>query len=508
MGGAPIAGLSANDLTNLATDHGSVPMQIGALLLLDEGTAPMADELVSVIEQRLARVPRLGERLRRPPWGCGRPYWEGAPHGTRGLVALAPAPAPADDAGLVDAAVEEVLRRLPRDRPLWRTVVYADSGGRARGLVVVMHHVLADGIGGLAVLAELVDTGVESTRETRGARNPSPLSRRALARDAWTRRWSAVRSAPSTLRGLTAGLRELGGVPRQDAAPSSLLQPTSSRRRAEVVEVDLAAVVDAAHAQGATVNDVLLVAVSGALRSLLDVRGEQLDEVLISVPVSGRPTASSADLGNQVGVLPVAVPLTPDPAVRLAAVRDQRARLGTSAPRASSGAVLSVLFRGLATLGIFQWFVRRQRLVHTFLTNLRGPAEPLALARGRIRRLVPIATVPGNVTVSFDVLSYAGRLLVSVVYDPDRMPDHALLRDALALELTRDERRSGSPQGVNRPDQEDRDHADGVDEAMGEDPGPQGAVVVADGGVEDRVDGGDSYADESVLGVEEPEDHG
>jgi diacylglycerol O-acyltransferase / wax synthase len=184
---------------------------------------------------------------------------------------------------------------------------------------------------------------------------------------------------------------------------TSLLQPTSPRRRIEVVEVDLATIVAAAHAQGATVNDMLLVAVGGALRRLLVARGEQLDEVLISVPVSGRPAASSSDLGNQVGVLPVAVPLAEDPAVRLAAVRDQRARLGTSAPRASSGAVLSVLFRGLAALGIFQWFVRRQRLVHTFLTNLRGPTQPLALAGSHIRRLVPIATVPGNVTVSFDV---------------------------------------------------------------------------------------------------------
>jgi diacylglycerol O-acyltransferase / wax synthase len=176
---------------------------------------------------------------------------------------------------------------------------------------------------------------------------------------------------------------------------TSLLQPTSPRRRIEVVEVDLATIVAAAHAQGATVNDMLLVAVGGALRRLLVARGEKLDEVLISVPVSGRPAASSSDLGNQVGVLPVAVPLAEDPAVRLAAVRDQRARLGTSAPRASSGAVLSVLFRGLAALGIFQWFVRRQRLVHTFLTNLRGPTQPLALAGSHIRRLVPIATVPG-----------------------------------------------------------------------------------------------------------------
>ncbi len=428
----PIARLSTNDLTSVATDRGPVPMQVGAALLLDEDSASSAAELAKVIEQRLARVPRLGERLRRAPWGCGRPYWEGAPLGATGLVTVATAPP--GDAGLVGTAVDEVLRRLPRDRPPWRAVVYADPAGRARGLAVVMHHVLADGIGGLAVLAELVDSA-DGTREPQGAPRPAP-SRHELARDAWIQRWSALRSAPSTVRGLVAGLRELGGIPRQEAGRTSLLQPTSSSRRVEIVEVDLAPVVAAAHAHGATVNDLLLVAVSGALRRLLAARDEQLDHVLISVPVSGRSATSSADLGNQVGVLPVAVPLDEDPALRLAAVRDQRARLGTLAPRASSGAVLSVLFRGLAAVGIFQWFVRRQRLVHTFLTNLHGPTEPVALAGTRVRRLVPIATVPGNVTVSFDVLSYAGRLLISVVYDPDRVPDHALLADALADELT------------------------------------------------------------------------
>ena len=429
-----ITRLSANDLTNLATDHGSVPMQIGAAILLDAESAPRAEELVAIVEQRLARVARLGERLRRPPVGFGRPYWEPAPLGTAGLVCMAAAPA--HDGWVIDAAVQQVLRRLPRDRPLWRVVVYADPAGRALGLVVVMHHVLADGIGGLAVLAELVDTDGDDTRRPVSATGAAPPDSRALARDAWTRRWAAIRSAPTTLRGFTAGLRELGGVPRPEAAPSSLLRPTSPRRGVDVVDVELADVVDAAHAQGATVNDLLLVAVSGALRRLLVSRGERLDEVVISIPVSARSAASAADLGNQVGVLPVRVPLAEDASVRLAAVRGQRARLGTAAPRASSGVVLSVLFRALAAVGLFQRFVSRQRLVHTFVTNLHGPSEPLVLAGSRIRRLVPIATVPGNVTVSFDVLSYAGRLLVSVVHDPELVPDHALIRDALEDELT------------------------------------------------------------------------
>lgn len=431
LAGPPIARLSADDLTNLATDRGSVPMHIGAVLLLDEESAPQATELASVVEQRLARVPRLGQRLRRPPIGCGRPYWEPAPQAASGLVALASAPV--DEAALVDTAVEEVLHRLPRDRPLWRAVVFADSLGQARGVVVVMHHVLADGIGGLAVLAELVDGGAPA--QPSAGQPPSP-SRRELAHDAWARRWTAVRAVPAALRGLAAGLRELGGFPRRQADPCSLLQPTSPRRGVEVVEVELSPVVAAAHGREATVNDVVLVAVSGALRRLLTARGERLGDIVVSVPVSGRAATSGEELGNKVGVLPLTVPLVEDPDVRLAAVQKQRARLGTSAPRASSGAVLSVLFRGLAALGVFAWFINRQRLVHTFLTNLRGPTEPLYLGGARVRRVVPVALTPGNATVSFVVLSYAGRLLISVVYDPDHMPDHELLRDALEDELT------------------------------------------------------------------------
>ena len=34
---------------------------------------------------------------------------------------------------------------------------------------------------------------------------------------------------------------------------------------------------------------------------------------------------------------------------------------------------------------------------------------------------------PGNTTVTFDVLSYAGRLCVSVVADPAAVPDRELL---------------------------------------------------------------------------------
>jgi hypothetical protein len=60
--------------------------------------------------------------------------------------------------------------------------------------------------------------------------------------------------------------------------------------------------------------------------------------------------------------------------------------------------------------------------VHTFVTNVRGPADRLLVDGTPVVALVPLAVNPGNVAVSFDVLSYAGTLAVTVVADPDLVP--------------------------------------------------------------------------------------
>jgi hypothetical protein len=77
----------------------------------------------------------------------------------------------------------------------------------------------------------------------------------------------------------------------------------------------------------------------------------------------------------------------------------------------------------------------RALLVHTFVTNLRGPAEPLTFAGAPVRAVIPIPATPGNVTITFGVLSYAGMLRITAVSDPSRMPDVAVLTAALRQEL-------------------------------------------------------------------------
>jgi diacylglycerol O-acyltransferase len=425
---------SPTDLMQLASDLPGAPMQVAAVLVL--GAAPALD-LTAVREgigQRIRSVPRLRQRLVRTPFAGGRPVWvDDVDFDIRDHVDAVRCPAPGDENALLGVVAETVARRLSRSRPLWSaTLVTSLSDGRA-ALVVMLHHVLADGIGGLAVLARLFDDA--PTIPEAGSPRPLPTSR-ALFLDASAARFHALARLPAGCRHLRAALAELTAGGTTGAPRSSLNQPIGPGRSIAVARADLARVRRVAHAHGATVNDVVLTAVTGALHAALRHRGEDVDRFVISVPVAVRRAADAAHLGNRIGVMPVPVTVAGDPDQRLAAIarttRDRR-----PADPGASAALLGPVFRLLAQVGAFRWFVDRQRRVTTMVTNLRGPADRLSFLGIPVIEVLPVSPITGNVTVGFAVLSYAGTLVVTVLADPVRCPDLALLRARLQNELDR-----------------------------------------------------------------------
>ncbi len=81
--------------------------------------------------------------------------------------------------------------------------------------------------------------------------------------------------------------------------------------------------------------------------------------------------------------------------------------------------------------------MNHQRLVTTFVTNIRGPRTPMAFAGVRVSEIIPISSIAGNGTVAFAVLSYCGTLTVTIIADPDHCPDLAPIATALSEELQR-----------------------------------------------------------------------
>jgi WS/DGAT/MGAT family acyltransferase len=411
VAGPEIDRANATDLMEFLTDTTGHPNIVAAVLMLD-GTPSLA-ELRHALEERIRAVPRMRRLLVRSPFGCGRAIWVDDPNfdidnhvGTidtyRGTEFEA-----------LEYAAELAAARVRDYRPLWSSYLITHLEGGRSALLITLHHVLADGIGGIATLSKLVDDAPPVPL----GKFPQPRpGRGALFRDAVRTRARAVRNLPAGVRKVAAAASELGLSGTRRAPKTSLNRKTQRHRTLWVARAELAAVRATGHKYDATVNDVLLTAVSGTLGKLLRHRGETVDRLVVSVPVSARKEANVTELGNQVGAMLVEVPLSGDPFERLATIAETT-RKRKSQTRGTSAVLLTPALRGLGWLGLLRLYVRRQRRVNTFVTNVRGPKERLSLLGIPVREVIPVGYTTGNVTVSFTALSYAGRLVVTATTD-------------------------------------------------------------------------------------------
>ncbi|MGP3915987.1 wax ester/triacylglycerol synthase domain-containing protein [Nonomuraea sp. 10N515B] len=420
---------SMGDLLNLVVDVGPVPMQAGACLILDGGPAFDVTHARRLIAERIGTVPRLRQRLAPTPPGCGRPLWIDDPgFDLDHHLQVIACPPPGDEDALLDLAVAVIGQPLDRSKPLWTITLVTGLSEDRIALIACFHHVLADGIGGLAVLGCLVD-GAPAPPPTFSY--PVPPLRRAAA-DAWATRLRALAHLPHLWPTLKRAAAELG-TPRR-AARCSLNRPVGPRQRLATVTVRLDGIRRYAHAHAATVNDAALAAITGAVRALLRGRGESIPDLVVSVPVSARASTTAARLGNQIGVMPVRLPTEDGLADRLrrtAAIT--RARKSTTI--GGSAALLTAVNWILARLHLLGWLLNHQHLIHTAATNLRGPTEPVSFDGAIVRTIIPISLARGNVTIAFSMLSYAGILAVTIAADADRTPDLPSLVAALQEEF-------------------------------------------------------------------------
>src|SRR5664279_1828408 len=267
MGGSGmgIQRASPNDVMELVCDVSGTSMQVAAVLVLQTQSPVEVAAVRSAIADRVMAVPRLRQRLVDTPFGCGRPVWIDDPgFDISNHVTSAECAAPGDERALLDVVAQRITQRLPPGRPLWSATLITGLADGNAALTVVFHHVLADGIGGLAVLAQLVD-GIPIGPDPAFPRQP-PRGR-DLFLDAARSRLRTVGRLPAGMVRLRAAVRELGGSHGTRAQRCSLNRPIGMGRSLGVARVDLAAVRAAAHAQGGTANDVILTAVTGALRN-------------------------------------------------------------------------------------------------------------------------------------------------------------------------------------------------------------------------------------------------
>jgi diacylglycerol O-acyltransferase / wax synthase len=432
--GPAIERASSADLAFLAMDNGQAPQQFAVILILERPGDFSLAQLQQLIANRIVALPRLRQKLIKVAPGCGRPVWvDDGDFNIDHHVRAVSCRAPGDQRGLLETALSVVMTPLPREAPLWSVALISDLVDGEAAVMVVLHHVLADGLGGLNVLAALVDPGLPPAHVPFPRASPT---RASLARHAMRTRLQGLSQVAGFWRSLRRAMFAGGGIHPAPAVPCSLVQRTGPRRTMAVVTVDRALLRAAAHRYGATTNDAILVAVGGALHQYLRSGGESIDPIAITVPVSGRRSAGGSAVGNLVSPMLINIPTSGAMGERLAqvdaAVQAHRAAATGPPPIA----LLGGLFRLLARFGGYRFYMNHQRRFHTLVTHVRGPVDPVTLGGHQVDSAIPVGVGEGgNMTAYFEVLSYAGVLTIAIIVDPDHGPDLKALTHRLQSEL-------------------------------------------------------------------------
>jgi diacylglycerol O-acyltransferase len=241
--------------------------------------------------------------------------------------------------------------------------------------------------------------------------------------------------------------RAIPGQPSMfDARRTSLNGAAGIEKSYHRLRVPLADVKRAAKSRGASVTDFVMATSSGALRRLLDDRGEVLRKDLIAfVPINVRGGGDTAAMGNQFsGMLVRLHSNVADAEERLAAIssdaaktldiqRASAAQILQDVPRVLGPTLLSFGGRLISEFGLFN---RMPPVANLMLSSVPGPPIPLWLSGHRIASAAPVGPLFGSFSLNITVLGFEEYLEFGLLGCAERMPDLESLRDYLLDEVT------------------------------------------------------------------------
>jgi diacylglycerol O-acyltransferase / wax synthase len=428
--------LSLVDQSALSIERSDTPAHLAGLCILRsepllDATGILDLEMIKRrLNRRLVRVPALRKVVQATPPLGGAPLWIDDPRFSLDRHIRTAQLAPPGDQATLFRTVELVLRQLlDRSRPLWELWFFTGLDDGHVGLLVKIHHALADGGAAVALVMSLLDLAPDTPDPPASDWVPTPMpSPRALFCDTAGSRLLSLRETlahPKQIaRRVGVALTDSGRFLRRwNAAPRMSLNSIPEENRLIcALPLDLEAARTVAHAHHAKINDVVLTVVSGGARELLRTRGEPTAgmELTALVPATLRAEQAAGQLGNAVGMyliqLPVGEPTALGRLLRIAALT-QAARTEQH-PR-----YLSDLLGIGAAIGVARPFLARQRMANIFVTDVPGPPAPCYFLGARIEEAMPLIGPAGNVTLMFAALSYGQRLTILLTASAAAYPD-------------------------------------------------------------------------------------
>jgi len=446
--------LSEIDAAFLYLERREIPLAIGGVFLFD---APLPfEEFVSAIESKLDLIPRYRQVVAPPPFNLGHPTWEDYPRfDIRRHIHRMVLPEPGGEAELEALAGQLFSQVMDRNQPLWDIhVLDGVSGGRG-ALIARIHHSLADGIAGAALLKIMFDATPDAPPVV-----PKPQARRTAAAQAEHSLVEALASAVhSSLRNMIsaeAALLDFAQALLTDRMQTGLQafvkllpewaksaerlpfnRPCGAERKFCWTSVDFPDVQAIRERLGGTINDVVLAVVTRAIARYTKLHGQPVKGRFLRVvcPVNVREEGQQSSLGNRITFLPVVLPMDIEaPAEMLQAVI-ARMEIMKSVRVAELVAILGAWlgatpppFQAMFWEGI-PLIPLPVPLLNLICTNVPGSRTPLFALGRRMIASYPHLPTGYELGVGVAAQSYDGKIYFGLTADAQAAPDVGRLRD-------------------------------------------------------------------------------
>ena len=466
--------LSGLDELFLALETNTQCMHVAALGIYDPSTAANGQvrlrDILAHIQRRLDVAPVFRRRLVGVPFNVDRAYWiDEARIDLEYHVRHIALPQPGDWRQLCIQIARLHSQPLDRSKPLWQAYVIEGLNhveGTPPGsfaMYIKFHHAAVDGDTSAQILRAMHTLiSVPEHHEPMRSRvvdfppTAVELGARAVGNivPRGVRMWNTSVAAGMKLTALVTEsvfrrLTRRSGSFKQEffeqlGLPSSLGKSrfdgaVSSRRMVEGVSLSLPVMQRIrTRVEGATINDVFLTVVGGAMRDYLVDCGETADASFAAgVPAAARDTLPGGDGANQIDLARVAMHMEiANPLERLKAI----CRDGKSARQTTD-----VLGRSLVKQLADEMPTRMSTsLIRKFLSaylsstvsNTRGPDVPMYLAGARLKRFYPLGLVMDGIGLSVSGFSYCDELWVTMVSCRKMLPDPEKFANLLNANLS------------------------------------------------------------------------
>ncbi|MFD9502919.1 wax ester/triacylglycerol synthase family O-acyltransferase [Streptomyces sp. NPDC060035] len=433
--------LAPLDLAFWHLESDAHPMHLGALAVFSPAPGVTPQDLLALLGERAAAIPRLRMRVRDVLLPVGGAAWftdkDFDVHRHVRRVVLGEGDFMAEATRLAGELMEQPLGR---GLPPWQMYLLCGAGGGPFAVLVKLHHALADGMRAVAIGAGIFDQIAAAGTGRGAARRRTPVPPRSWLPGPHKVAGAALDRIGDVGRALGVGASVVRASRLDLRGSTALTASSSGTRRLATAELDAEAVQRIRRAEGGTANDVLLAVVAGALRRWMLERGEQLPvaDPRALVPVSRRRPVGAAT-GNRLSAYLLDLPVGESQGLeRLRLVRSGMDRNKAAGPMRGAGAV-AVLADQLPALahrfGAPLAGNAARMLFDVLVTSVPLPRSALSLGGCPLSAVYPMAPLARGQSLAVALSTYGGRVQVGLVADGKALPDLDRLAVAVQDEL-------------------------------------------------------------------------